>query len=115
MALYHYFSTIADTLLPDLRGSLAKQVPSTRITSTNDEVSWIPDVLVHVVPTYHRRNAEYVNISHHDPWALSRTEQRFDSHYPLAAHARHLSERALQRSGPIRKIFAPQKDSTIRY
>ncbi len=37
MALYSYFSTKADTLLSDPWGPLAKQVPSTTITSANEE------------------------------------------------------------------------------
>ncbi len=44
MALYRYFTTKADTLLSDSRGPLAMQVPSTRITSANEEArpSWKP-------------------------------------------------------------------------
>ncbi len=38
MALYHYFSTKADTLLPDLWGPLVKQC--------HRHIHWIPDVLV---------------------------------------------------------------------
>ncbi len=48
MALFRYFTTNADTMLPDPRGPLAKQIPS----------------LVHVVPTDHRFNAESVDTSH---------------------------------------------------
>ncbi len=36
--MFRYFTTNADTMLPDPRGPLAKQIPSTSITSANGEV-----------------------------------------------------------------------------
>ncbi len=38
MALFRYFTMNADTMLADPRGPLAKQIPSTSITSANGEV-----------------------------------------------------------------------------
>ncbi len=46
ITLYRYFNTKADMLLQDPRGSLAKQVPSTRIMSANEEVR---PLLAHLV------------------------------------------------------------------
>ncbi len=77
MALYRYFKLHSDSKLPDPRGPLSKEVPSTSIASAKEAAvrldgsgprlslarqlfpkSCIPDVLVHVVPTHHRFNAK---------------------------------------------------------
>ncbi len=99
MALFRYFATSADTVLPDPRGPLTRQIPSTAIASANGEVRQLLQAQQAAEPVSATKRGSYVKFT---PEQKAEVGKRAAEH-GVAATVRYFGKR-----------FPGLKESSVR-